>query len=343
MRQAISAWSRAVERRRRPILVGGLLVSAAVAEAAVLTPAARPVIYGVLGGAFFLIFVGALVIANVLNRRRPRAFEVEAGDVWVSDVWAGDTSAGDVWVGDRVFATPRLGANVLMGLCFVPLLALGAVICGLEIAAGRHLIESWLGIAGAFCFATLALWAAWKGIGVRLTPDNILVDRASGTVIIPWAAVDPERPVVPTDDDFSVRPVLAKPELVTRSGLVSGSTKLSFEGVDQEFVAAVVAHYAAEPERRSAIGTAGELDRLRAALPAADPATEQVLQKGLTRKGLIVHLLIAAGVIAFMSARDYPFWVDQLGSFACFSVGASLAGRLRLGVWFRRRFRRRTT
>jgi hypothetical protein len=303
--------------------------------AAVLEPMARPVIYGVLGGAFVLILIAALVIMNVLNRRRPRTFEVQAGDVWVSDLWAGDVWAGDVHAGERAFATPRLGAGVLIGLCIAPLGALGATVCGLEIAAGRHLVEAWLGLAGALVFYSAATWAAWNPTGVRLTPDAIIADRTGGTVVFPWAAIDPASPVV-SGYAFPLRLVLAKPEMVTRSGLVTGFNKIAFDAVDPVFVAEVITHYAAEPERRAAIGTAAELDRLRAAFPPMDLETQAALTPRITLAGVIVRLLLVAAAIALLGLDH--FWLESLGQLMIYIVIFSLTGQqARFRLWHRRR------
>lgn len=295
---------------RRTLLIRGSAASALVGAAAVLVPAARPAAYVLLCSVFLLSFVMSLVIANVLNRRRPRALDLL----------------------DGAFDTPRLGVGPLMALSVAPAAVMFVVVGGLEIAAGRDQVTAALIIGSVLGFWGYATRAAWVGAGARLTPAAIVVDGLFSSVVVPWEALDPESPVRPGETPFQLRLVFARPDPM----LGGDSRKIDFEGVDTDFLAGAIAHYAAEPGHRAAIGTAAELERLRAAVPApaaVDPATETVLKPGTSRTGIVIRLLLVFGGIALASADGVPGFV---GNLVAAMAAASLAGSVRPGVWFRR-------
>ena len=168
-------------------------------------------------------------------------------------------------------------------------------------------------------------------MGIRLTPAGVLFERAGGKVsMTAWSALDPERPVAPGDNSFSVT--------LRPSG--ADEIALTFDGTDADFVQEAIAHYAAEPERRSAIGTAAELDRLQAALPAPDPETLPVLKPGMTRTGVVVHLLILIGGIVLAGVGEDTFWLKVPGNMLTLYASFRLIDRVRAGLWLRRRLRR---
>jgi hypothetical protein len=358
-RTNVAAVSRAIDRHRRSVVVFVLVVSAVAPIAAVRSPGYRPIIYGALGGLFLSTFIVALVIANVLNRRRPRTLDL-----------APDAPA---------FETPRLGSGVLMGLTLVPLAGLGSAVGWTELAAGRHRTGWVLGLVVALAAAGFSAWTAWRGVGVRLTRDGLAADGVAGSVFVPWEAFDPDdpagrvrtvfelpeaprqppavarlpdfarlvdtpvptltpRPVPPARDpeDFKLHLRFIRPELVRRRGWTSEPAQIAYEGVDDDFLAGVIRHYAAHPGSRSAIGTAGELQRLRAvAPPPADLTERPVIEPGTTRTGIVLRILIIAGALVISTIEPLPGWLQLAARVFAAGTAFDLSTRLHLLTWLR--------
>jgi len=102
----------------------------------------------------------------------------------------------------------------------------------------------------------------WRGQGIELRPDGLRDREWAGTLIAPWDAL----PVVPIPRHPTERATLrvryARPELVRRHGLVTSRRQLMTDNIDQELAAQVIRYYTTHPERRPAIGTRAEYDRL---------------------------------------------------------------------------------
>jgi hypothetical protein len=280
----------AVARHRRVILTGGLAAALAGAVAAALLPPSRAVVFLSLFGAMAVSVAAGLaagLAAGVsANRRRPATLGVTA---------------------DGAFASPRMAPMVFFGLALtvVPVF----VLCGLLLdpagepaGPGRILL---IIVGGAtLAAAANAAFGMWRGIGVRLTPAGITADLYAGTLLAPWDALDAAQPRWDPELEFKITLAYARPELVTARGLVLNRREILFEGVDGAFLAAVVAHYAADPAYRPAIGTAAELDRLRgallpfAALPPAEQAREEAQRRRSFRRDVAIGIVLAAAAVA---------------------------------------------
>jgi hypothetical protein len=238
----ITAVSAAVARHRRATLACGTAAAAAVWAALVASDEAGGFLTGL-----FLAAGGCLLAAVVLGitdrRRAGRAFEIPPG--------------GDA------FRTPRGGATVLAGLAHVALVAAFAGPGAWLLRAGA-LDPAWL-LTVVLLAAPLPAYAAglWRGVGVTLTAGGLRVDRLAGTLIVPWAALDPAGAADPLPGGREVALRYARPGLVRTRGVVPVRDRFAVEGTTTGFAAAAIRWYAADPGRPGAIGTAAEHDRLR--------------------------------------------------------------------------------
>lgn len=343
-----------------------MIVAVAVVSAAgaVSGPAHPRLAYPALAGAFGLTFAVSLVIANVLNRRRPHTLDL---------------------VPDG-FATPRLGSGPLMLSSLMPVLGVAAAVGSGEITAGR---DRWPWILGLLAGAGLLagyLRLAWVGHGVRLTRDGLTADGPTGSIRVPWAALDaaarivpaqppvsppqppppaklpafarligepdrspppppsPPRPaVVGRPEEFALRLSYGRPDLVQRRGWTGDVRRISFEGTADDFLLGVIRHYLAHPEARPAIGTAPELARLRAALPAPpppDPADRPVLEPGVTRTGVALRIVVIVAGFAVSGTDQVPGWLRWTAHAVALLTAWNLAAGLHPLVWLRRVTRR---
>lgn len=303
MYRRMSAWSRGLDRRRHEVVTDAAVFSVFAGVVAVFLPGWRVLIYVTLGVAFLLIFVSSLVVANTINRRRPRTFDL------VDDPAA--------------FGSPRLGSGVLMGASVLPGATLLISGLGYGVASGEHVVFGIPAIIGTLVFVGYSMRLAWIGPGVRLTPAGVLADGLNGSVLVPWTELDPDQPVTPGDNDFELR---------------VGSRKINFEGVDTDFLREVIEHYVAHPDDRAAIGTADELTRLAIVLPAPpadDPARPAVLRPGVTRGVVYGYLLLAvAGIVVSTVGR--PGWLGLVGGGLSTLSAAGLANSIRFGAIVRR-------
>jgi hypothetical protein len=107
----------------------------------------------------------------------------------------------------------------------------------------------------------LVVRLVWRGAGVRLRPDGILDQKFAGSLFAPWEALEAGVPPVisrPSEVTLTYR----HPVLVKGRGILRRTRALTAWNVDSVFLARVIQEYASRPERRSAIGTEAELDRL---------------------------------------------------------------------------------
>ncbi|MEU1836369.1 hypothetical protein [Micromonospora chersina] len=114
----------------------------------------------------------------------------------------------------------------------------------------------WMVGAGVF------LARAWRGLGVQIRPDGLRWRELAGSVSVPWDALAAGRPLRPAARTRTLALTYARPELVRRRGLVFGHQLLSIDTVAGWFVADAIRDYVTHPERRAAIGTQAEYDRL---------------------------------------------------------------------------------
>ncbi|MEU7994137.1 hypothetical protein AB0B83_02195 [Micromonospora sp. NPDC049060] len=108
--------------------------------------------------------------------------------------------------------------------------------------------------------------AHWRRVpGVALTPTGITAGDPLRHVHVPWEALAPAAWVYPLRIG-SLRLPVRSPESVRRGGIIRRrQVDVETWGLDvaPELLAGAIAHYAAHPEHRAAIGTPEEYARLR--------------------------------------------------------------------------------
>ncbi|GAA3757948.1 hypothetical protein [Micromonospora maritima] len=242
----IDAFSTAVARHRRPVLVVGLLVAAGNAVAMGYAPdLARALLLPVLA-----LALTALILAIVTLGNRPAALVALPRPL--------------------SFSPPVAGWRVLLAL---GLLGQASTTVGAYLRSAEAGIDTTIdAVLGVLWLALIALVvrAAVRGHDVRLDPEGLHVTGLLGSRTVPWAA-GPAAEAPGDDGRSSIRLPLtvARPELVRRHGLVVGRPRLPTDGVDARFLAAVISHYVAHPQHRSAIGTPEEYRRLHTHLRGA--------------------------------------------------------------------------
>lgn len=268
---------------RRAVLTVGLAAAVAAAVLAALLPGVRTAVVLSLLGAMALFLVTGLGAGWAMGRRRRATLLVDPDG--------------------PAFATPRLGPMVFLGLAVttIPAFVLTALLLepdGGRAAPGRLLlIVSGVVVIGG---AANLLFGLWRGVGVRLTPAGIAADVYAGSLAVPWSALAAEQPRWDPEHEYKLPLAYARPELVTTRGLVLNRGEVLFEGVDDAFLAAAVAHYAADPAHRAGIGTVAELDRLLDVLPgvAPLPPAEQERADADRRRAFRRDVAIGTGLAA---------------------------------------------
>lgn len=103
-----------------------------------------------------------------------------------------------------------------------------------------------------------------RGAGVRLRSDGVLDQRLTGSLFVPWEALDAQVP--PTaSDPFELTLTYRHPELVRSRGTLRRGRGITAWNVNNVFLARVIQEYVSHPEHRTAIGTEAELGRLNSA------------------------------------------------------------------------------
>ncbi|MFU8853547.1 hypothetical protein ACNAW0_21540 [Micromonospora sp. SL1-18] len=275
---------------RRKVIVAGLGVFAAELVASVWYPVP---VYIACSASGLILFVAAMIPAWRRSRRPWATFLVAEGD--------------------RSFRTPVHADNLLLGLAALQF-------AGLGLAVSR---EIWAGLAVGLFFggAVAGMWRAlWRGAGLTLRPIGIEADKAAGALLIPWEALAPNQSGG-GDNWWRLKLHYVRPELVTSTGWTLARDEVFFEDGDRDFLAKVIATYAAEPDRRHAIGTLAELERLQAGVPAqrrrriretVEPApTRTTVRRVIT--GLVL-LAISAAVDANVAddRQNWPYLLARL-------------------------------
>lgn len=104
--------------------------------------------------------------------------------------------------------------------------------------------------------------AVWRDvIGVHLLPDCLVARGPFGTLTVPWDAPAPGYPLPAPPAATHLTVVYARPELVRRRGLILRG-RIPVDNVDPLFLGYAIAFYVANPQRRQAIGTETEYQRL---------------------------------------------------------------------------------
>ncbi|MCZ7435241.1 hypothetical protein O7598_02425 [Micromonospora sp. WMMC241] len=234
----IDAISAAVVRHRRPILVADVLLAAGNAAAMAYAPDVADALVPLI---LLLALTGLLLSIISLGRRR---------------------AALVVLPRRPAFAAPVPAWRVLLTL---------GLLGQSSVTVGAYLRSTEAGISTTFDAVVGALWlgviallvvAAWRGDDVRLSPDGVRTIGLLGSRTVPWEA----GPGVAVPRDVERPPLrlpltVAEPALARRRGLVGRAT-VPVDSVEPRFLAAVVSHYVAHPQHRTAIGTPDEYQRL---------------------------------------------------------------------------------
>ena len=126
----------------------------------------------------------------------------------------------------------------------------------------------WLLAAGSVLIGLMVLML-WRRVPyVVLTPEGLVHCRHNGLWLIPWAAVDPSRPVGLPHSGRTVSVPVARPELITGSRPRWWVGVIAMRGLDvaPALLAGAVWYYLTNPQARPTIGTPAGYARLHAAL-----------------------------------------------------------------------------
>ena len=161
----------------------------------------------------------------------------------------------------HVFEAPAGPAPVYAALCCLALAAglLSRVLCDARTDGLRPFELVWA--VFWLIVAVRLIDLAWRGSGAQFRPDGIRNRDVFGSVTVPWAALDPDLPPLPSRQS-TVLLTYARPGLVHRRGVVLNRRLLRADTVDARFLARVVQHYLRHPEDRPTIGTPTEYARL---------------------------------------------------------------------------------
>jgi hypothetical protein len=311
------AVSRALYRHGRAVIAVAVLVTLAGVAIMIGSQAYRDVVGFSLFGGFVLVFAGSLVVLNVVGRRAPRTLDLnEVG-----------------------FTTPRHGGSLLMVASMLPMIGIGIAGAGIEATTGRHLI---VGSAGVVVGLILVAWLAallHTVHAVDFTRSGLKLTRPTSTIVVPWDALDPDRPTVRAEPPTSAKLVIARPHLVERQGITGHSNAVIAEGVPIDFLLGAIHVYATDPGRRAAIGTRAELDRLSAELPAPAPlplAERPVSEPDVTAAGVVIRVLLAAVAMA-VEISTGNWWLELAARTIFGALVVNLASKVHPITWIRQR------
>ncbi|GAA2574165.1 hypothetical protein GCM10010435_56830 [Winogradskya consettensis] len=263
---------------RRRILLTGLAVSGAELIVSIFYPVP---IYATCGGAAVALLIVGMVLAWRRNRHPPAAL---------------------LLVGQS-FRTPRHLNGVFMGLSCLQLATF-------SLAATR---EGWQALLGVALFGGMVavMWRSlWRGHGLILRPSGIEAAKSAGTLTIPWEALAAEQPGRgPVWHEIKL--AYAHPELVTMTGWTPARGEIVFEGVDPDFMIKTIAAYAAEPDRRAAIGTPAELERLREGLPPILRGIAEIVEPAPARVTVRRIVLALACFVVAAFASGWLRWLSM--------------------------------
>ncbi len=212
-----------------------------------------------------LLFLGASIVFTALSQRRSRmaAFVVREGHGFIAPL-------------------SRDAVHLVVG----QILMFGVL--------GGKAIASWLGAAGepaahtvidqlakvgsmavfvGIAFASTLVAAALRGMPrVELTPHGITELSGLGRRTTAWEALGPGLPRIGSRG-FTLTLAVDRPELIVRRGLIASSRRMEMNlflvASRASFLAGAIRHYVERPDRRAAIGTRAEYDRLWAELSGA--------------------------------------------------------------------------
>ena len=243
----------------RPLIAGAVLVTTGwIAALVVVRPLGFWPEFGLRFAPMLLAFAAlAAAIASMVGfaRRadRPAAFRVVEGLGFV----APPSPAAGYQVTTNVLLFGLLGGMAVRQWTAPP----GGDIRAVSAVFG--VLISVMAVAGG-CATALATVAALRGRPcVELTPGGVVLRELLGSRTIPWEALRPGQPAG-LMDRWMLGLNVDRRELVTRRGRTSRLFAVSLVQlwVDWRFLAAAVWFYVEHPDRRHALGTRAEHDRL---------------------------------------------------------------------------------
>ncbi|MEV6816749.1 hypothetical protein [Micromonospora sp. NPDC051296] len=164
----------------------------------------------------------------------------------------------------RAFATEPSMSQVYMavGFMFLASLLLGAR--GLvEVVEGLSMVLPLLFLVGVGVHVA----GGWRGVSVELRPDGVCQRDLTGSLMVPWEALAPGRPLPARSPGLHPGPDLRTTGPVRRRGILPlGRRRLRIDNVHPWFIADAIRHYVDHPQHRAAIGEPAEYQRLLDAL-----------------------------------------------------------------------------
>ncbi|MFC4071468.1 hypothetical protein [Actinoplanes subglobosus] len=298
----IFRWSVAVARHRRKLLVTAAVL-VGLALLARLFGADPDDLAPYLGFPAFGVLVACLVVMFApSSRRAPASFVVTGGG----------------------FRTPEIAVVPLAGTAHLGLLGIFALFPGefLDAGAGRKLL-----IVIAVVMYAGYLRAQWRGFGLTLTPEGLHADKWSGSMTVPWTALDAGQPAY---QEGELELAFSRPEQVGYTGVVVRKTvPVEGLGVPPEFVVAAIHHYVAHPGERTSIGTAEGHERLLAAVGVGTPPPSP--SEPLTRARLLVRVPLCVVAVAAILFGD-GWAMERLGEESLLSFGVHLVALTAAGT-----------
>ncbi|MBM0225070.1 MULTISPECIES: hypothetical protein [Micromonospora] len=237
----------ATVRHRHTVLMLGLLVAGGNAVAVGFAPSLGQLLF------FPLLFlaVALLVLAILSWQTRPAYFVVQPQI--------------------PAFGTPVPAWKVFLPLC--SLAPFSAEVGALMRSARQGtpwtpesilLPVSWL------LLVALLVVEAWRGYGPQLRPHGVQQRTVLGSLIVPWEALPVAQTPLPVGPPSTLWLAYAQPQLVRRRGIPWSRHALRTDNVDAWFLAAAIRHYVCHPDRRAAVGSHEEYQRLLAELPGRE-------------------------------------------------------------------------
>jgi hypothetical protein len=240
---------------RRPLIVAAVAIGVAWTVAAALIHARVFWLFAVLHGGPALAFLAALVASVLLGSAKPAGFEVREG-------------VGFVVPASRGFGFLVVGEVAMMASLTGQLIHIwtwdGADEAAFRFWAGAVLSVALLVACGLV--ALLVVTALRGGPQILLTPSAVVQEDWWGNRTIPWDALRLGRPLGQVRGR-TLTLIVDRPDLIVRRGLFRSSTGqpwlvMGHLRVHPWFLADAIWFYVGHPERRDAIGSCAEYERL---------------------------------------------------------------------------------
>jgi hypothetical protein len=247
----------------RPLIVGAVLVSVVWVVVAAVAPhdgTRWGLILRLVPVLLALVALAGSIVALLVRRPPPAAFLVRDGSAFV------------------VPANRLLGYFTVVEVLMTGYVVSLAIYWWTDRAAGVGPTGLGYALAAVMTLLALALGAlvvvltviAWRGRpSIELRPRTVELRDAFGSQTIPWEALRPGLPPRQADR-HNLTLTVDRPDLVVRRGLTWHMPRMSltYARVHPWFLGDAIRFYADHPERREAIGTPAEHERLLADLGA---------------------------------------------------------------------------